>query len=325
MSFSDPLKQALGDMSQAVTIVDLEKIASSVESTIPEDAPHANGYPVHTKEATLLSAAYQVYRDGQLTPAMKAAVCVWGCESEAEEVASQILNRPTKEPKYAVDMDIAEIGPTRLFPYIDADSLKQAGEAFYKNRTKFGYQVRRKTASTLIAEASAYGVDYDDHVFAYLEKAAGYGLLDKEALDREVLVRQATMGARRPEDVATLAKIAALLDVDCADSLKTATQALADFDEGLNLTNRYGTPSLRLPEESISGVTATKLAADIQGKVELANGSVVTLTDIDWAKVAEFDPALAEEVAGDLEKAAEVLPTWPRPDADILVAMLGLE
>jgi hypothetical protein len=100
-------------------------------------------------------------------------------------------------------------------------------------------------------------------------------------------------------------------------------EAFDALDGEVGLKEAYG-KTLRLPEEDlyVNSVLTAKTAAE-QGIVKLMNGKAIKLDDVDWAKVAQVDPVLFKEAAGG-EKAAEVLPTWPRPDADLLVEMLDL-
>lgn len=334
---SDSSKHRLAVLAQAVTL-DLRKTAAAYEdgqtdtTGLPASAfadPIGRAYPVHTKEAALLSSAYFFADDpeGRANPetalALEKAASFWGIEEEFRSICSD-LSEKRQHPKYALDLEL-DGAVLRHFPWHDRQSLEKTAQDFVNNRENLPRQARLKTAQNLLAARAAEQAQFEPEVSQAIDRCCGFGLLDHEKAAEALLERSHLLRKQSEHQplIRKLAQVLQLLD-DQPDTLKIAVDAFSAFDEETGLARRYGR-GLALPEDQLAGPLLDKLAADQAGTVRLANGQTVRLADIDWSKVAEIDPALAEAVGGSTEKAAEVLPTWPRPDADLLIDMLGLQ
>ena len=293
--------------------------------------PIEREYPVHTKEAVLLSASY-FFGDNpddtgpqQVRESLEKAAEFWDVKDEFDGI-KQDLSAVRGQPKYALDMQIGG-AVLRHFPWHDKASLEKTAQDFYDNRLNLPYEARCKTAENLLAAQTETGASFSSNITEYIDRCCGFGLVDSHKA-AEALLERSHMLRKQSDKQDAIRKLASIVQelTECDDpaTTKTAVCAFAAFDEETGLARRYG-KGLELPENDIVGITVTKHAADTAGIVTLQNGRKIRVGDIDWGKVAEFDPDLADAVNGDLEKAAEVLPTWPRPDADALVAMLGLQ
>lgn len=282
-------------------------------------------FPLNTKEATILSAAYasrQHNQDPVIVERIRKAAGVWSCLDEVDSLMDEVKNRvPT--PKFAVDVNFTD-SQIQHFPFYDDDSFKTAADKFYDNRSKFPRLVRKSAAESILTEATHLGVELSDHTLDFCEKSAGLGLFDKHQFNIQVLIRKHAATKGEAEKIAQLVEISGLLDENDKYAAEYASDALSAYDEETGYSSRYGVGA-QLPEEVVIGHALNKMAGLTDDYITLANGATVDVNDIDWQKVSEFDPELASEVGGDLQKAAEILPTWPRPDADTLVEMLGLE
>lgn len=335
---SDFSKRRLVVLSQAVSTVDLKKTAAAVDSEPAEELPacaYANPidleYPVHTKEAALLSASY-FFGDHpddtgpeDVRKSLEKAAEFWDVKEEFDGIKHD-LSAIRAQPKYALDMTVGG-AVLRHFPWHDKESLEKTAQDFYNNRNNLPYEARCKTAENLLAAQKEVKAQFNSDLVEYIDRCCGYGTIDFDKVGESLLERSHLL-RKQAEHQGAIKKLAHIVqELKCLTegaTTKTAVCALAAFDEETGLARRYG-KGLELPEDEIVGITVTKHAADSEGLVQLQNGNKVRLTDIDWSKVAEIDPDLADAVNGDLDKAAEVLPTWPRPDADALVAMLGLQ
>lgn len=334
---SDKSKAILHVLKQAVDSVDLEKTAQAVEqdlSGLPDTAfadQAQRQYPTHSREATLLSALYAKTAGSvpdRVQHALNAAVKVWGLEHEVKQASSQLADFKT-ETNFLVNIDVEKLGHISHYAFNDGPSLKHALVRFYNDRAKFPRVVREKTAKDALRFLHQHGVaDAPEHITEYLHKAANLGVPSIQKLCQAVLVRQADY-RRKPdlsEKVASLHEAVRHLEEmgDDPDTCKLAVDLISAFDEETGYASTYRTKTA-LPEEYIVDHTMDKIAEATTGLVTLSNGKTIQVGDIDWTKVSEFDPVLAAEVGGDSAKAAEILPTWPRPDADTLVEMLGLQ
>ena len=327
--YLDTSKSTFHLVKQAVASVDLEKTAASAEGGIeglPASAfgdPNGRVYPVHSPSDAELSVAYAAFdKNAGALEAIFRAGKIWGNEAGLRKIAAEI--KAYEVPvKHALDLSIGGVH-YELFPYTGAQDIKEAAESFYENRHKLPWAARSKTAGVLFEEILGLGgiepTGVSRHAFDYVTKAAGYGIADLESAETMLLQRQGHAGAH-----VGIAKVARILRIVQGDPAwdKVAMDAFDALDGEAGLKGSYG-GRLRLPEEDlyVNSVLTAKTAAEA-GIVTLTNGKAIMLADVDWDKVACIDPVLFTEAAGG-EKAAEVLPTWPRPDADLLVEMLGL-
>lgn len=334
--YSDTSKGTLGLAKQVVRSVDLEKVAAAAEPAcgdLPGSSfgdPITRSFPVHTAADTVLSATYAAMMNGKLASGVmeriKSASVIWGNKDVIEKVIDEIQNRRAPEVKYAMDMSISG-KHYQLFPFNDSTSMKEAAETFYASRAKLPWAAREKIARVLFEEILGAGgtevVPVEDLAFKYLCKAAGFGIPDMECAESMLLQR---MHRARGAHQESFQKVACILrEAEGSPEWdKFAMAAFDSLDSELALKQAYG-KSLRLPEEDlyVNSVLEIKTASD-EGLVTLMNGKVIKVADIDWQKVAMVDPVLHEETKGGTEKVAEILATWPRPDADLLMEMLGL-
>lgn len=333
--YSDTSRGTLGLAKQVVRSVDLEKVAAAAEpisGDLPGSSfgdPITRSFPVHTAADTVLSATYAAMANGSLAPGVmeriKSASVLWGNAEDVEKVISEIKVQKAPAIKFAMDLDVGG-KHYQLFPYNDAKSLKEAAETFYESRVKLPWSAREKVAAVLFEETLSHGgnevVGIPEGTFKYLCKAAGFGIPDMECA--ETMLLQRMNRAKGHQD--SFKKVAGILR-EAAGSPEWDKFAMAAFDaldSELAVKQAYGR-TLRLPEEDlyVDSVMDIKTASD-EGLVKLMNGKTIKVADIDWQKVAMVDPGLHEETKGGTEKVAEILATWPRPDADLLMEMLGI-
>ncbi len=324
-------------VKRAVKAVDLEKIAAETSQNhdgLPSSSfadQAARRFPICSPEDCILSAA-----EAFGTPKIAAAVTsrifgaakIFGVIDTVNKMAAEIMD--ATEPrgvKYALDIALGG-RQYRLFPFASTTSLKEASETFWKSRHKLPWAARQKAAGTLFEEIMGSGGNAEVGVtpvaFDYITKAAGFGLPSYEAADVMLMERRRRDVALAPSCI----KVAAILrsTSDFPDWDEYAMKAFDALDDEQGLKLAYGV-SLELPEEALYHDTVLNVkTASEDGLVHLMNGKTIRLSDLDWAKVAAVDPALYNEVKGvGFERASEILETWPRPDADVLIEMLSLQ
>lgn len=286
-------------------------------------------FACHTKEATLVNYAYFVdqrdsYSRNQRDVVQKRfdeKLAFWDITDAKADIEAAVTK--TASVKYAM-----EIQGDKLFGYQDAESLVKAASEFYANRHKFPYENRKTAARTLILEGEKLAARYPNDVVLFMNKAAGWALPSKEGI-LSVLHRRAY--DTQYKDTSALEKIAAaavdlvkdesgqVYDLEKVAAFMSAVDA---YDRLTKVARRYA--DYGVPEEYVfSDTDLTKTAAEMHSKVKLTNGSEITLSDSFFEKLSSADPDLAKSIMGNHEKAAEILPTLPRPDADYIIETCG--
>lgn len=329
-SHTDKSKFLIQGVSLRIGSNDFFKVASHVAesanaTSVTDFADRDNKlYPCHTKEATLVNFAYfteQISAYDKQTAAKIAdrfaeKIAFWNLEDAVEEVIDGI--RKTEPIKYAM-----EIGTEKLFPYADGASLVKAASAFCASKHKFPYASRTKTAKHLLKTASKLGVELSNDVVRYLEKAAGWAVAD---LDEMVAsVRRRAHDDRFKKHASALEQIAntlpyfesnteALFDTEKVASFISALEA---YDVATGRSRDYAFSGV--PEERIyADVNLEKVAEELKNTVRLTNGVTVTVDKELLSKIAAVDPQLGKDIGDSVEKAVDILPTLPKPDADYI-------
>lgn len=333
-NFSDNSRQVLHALDKAVGC-DLTKLAAACGDE-PDDLPNTafadivgRQYPIHTKEATLLSVAYAHHAQAEPWVQQKVAEATdfWGCAAEASRICKE-LDDYRQEPKYALDAEI-DGQHVQAWPFYDGATVKKAVDLFLGERAKLPFAHREKVAGVLLKAAKTYSANLDPEKRATLINTLGLGI-PNHTKAAEMLLSRSKAVRQQPawkEATSKLAQVVdAIEDVVDEDMGKLALDAFTAYDEETGLANRYATGGLTMPEDQLFPVSREKVAAAISGVVTLTNGMTVDVESLDWGKIAEVDPELYEACdKGNAKTAKEVLPTWPRGDIDILAEMVGLE
>ena len=210
----------------------------------------------------------------------------------------------------------------RKYAAYDADSTYTAAKSFYENRASYPFAWRNEAAQNLLAKAASYGVTLPEYVDQYLHKAACFGAADPDCLAEAIAIREDVTTAEFSEE---MNKVATVLDEMRQHSeLRTNMSFLKEAMTLIDTFDQMSNPTVPLIEEVISnGMTLPelqKVAADDSYTVKLINGREVDVRTIKKAALQVIDPNLASMEAGEL---ASVLPTLPRPDADLLTRLMA--
>lgn len=330
----DASHQVLHAINKA-TGIDLMKTAADCEDDVGELPAHSfadiaqRKFPIHTKEATILSAAYAAFHDVSqpIQDKLTKMAEFWNCADEVSSLRQDIADfRPPE--KWALDTEI-DGQPVRAFRYTSGASLKTAAQAFYDQRGRLPLAARREAARHLMKAASDMQVKLAEGVDSYLFNVLGIGIPSPDATRQLLMSRKHAMkkvsADKWEADFQKLASaVEEQLESITSDSGQALVEKFADFDERHGLAARYA-GQMELAEDRIFPHPYPKLAGKTAGVVQLQNGMVVNVGAIDWQKVSEVDPELyAACDGGDPKTAAEVLPTWPRADIEALADMESL-
>ena len=253
----------------------------------------------------------QLARFWQIGEDVKTAQEAW----EADQVPGQI-----PEEAYALSQEL-DGRKVRKYAAVDAQSTLEAADAFYENRWRYPYGWRKQAAANLLIKAASYEVELPEGVARYLHQAVGLGLPSEESIEGAVMARYRAAG-----HLAGFEKLASALHTIAVNPelrvdrevVKVALQAMEDFD--LQVT--YRDPSQRLLPETILDVLDDDLvkcaSTMVSDHAELTNGQTVKISELAQDVLAAVSPELA---GMSHEELRDVLPTLPRPDADLLIRL----
>jgi len=297
--------------------------------TLPVSSFADNGrrWPCHTKEATLVSAAYIADEGEKVEPDTVANLCkfaeMWGVDDQVRAVLMKVgFHNHLKSA--AADATIFALNeefdgqPVQRFPVDTPELTKLSADRFYADRSKYPYDWRQKTAEALLERVRHAKVAswLHEDVLTYLEKAAGEGLGSTSSLWRELAQRHCL--AKHQAGLDKLAEAVEGLQGLSESGLlqpehvKLACQAFHVFD-----TNARIHDMVRLPEEALiaDDHTMTKVAAERSNWVKLANGRHIDLRTISQEKLAAAAPKLAGKSIDELRT---ILPTLPAAAAEVI-------
>jgi hypothetical protein len=108
-------------------------------------------------------------------------------------------------------------------------------------------------------------------------------------------------------------------------------QTVEDFDKATGLFGQYG-PGFPRPEDVLFELTREKMASAAKEHTSTVTGNVYRLADLERVKVADVKEMMGEDFAKELtsdglrldsEKAAAIVPTLPRGDAELFDRLMS--
>ena len=291
-------------------------------------------FPVHTKAATWLSAAFAAYNTDkapkeELDPVkanIRKAASYWRLEDDVEHLFATTKIASSAAVVHALEYTQDGV-LKRAFPMRNAQEVRAAANVLRQFHNKLAFDIRQQAATRILEQAVTYCVDGLDN--DYLAKQAGYGHATADWISEQWHKRAVFVRSTHPEIADQLELLAQSVKTNGSDArdmnvrLKMAS-VMDNIDETHKLQDLYGT-ELQSPEETMFHVTY-KAASELSGDlVPLATGDTFTKTAL--AKVTAavlsdwFGQDMLDEVADplfdniDLEKLASVVRTLPRNDA----------
>lgn len=311
----------LSDVLRATGVPDFVKTAS-----VSDDADPGADYS--TRESTFLTYARALWKGAsaeQVSEAFDHAK-FWDilphCESFRTKLAQ--LRQPWNlaDDAFCMLQKTASGDKLRKYAAFDPSSTRMAAIGFYDNRANYPFAWRHETARNILSKAAAYNIPLPDYVDTYLHKAACFGAASPESLQEALLIREQVCPNEHAEDFQKVAVVLEQMIETPAlranmDFLKEAMATVDAFDQEAN-------PTVPLIEEvigdSLTLPNLQKTAAEDKLTISLINGHELDVRTLTKEALAAVDPNLA---AMDHNELANVLPTLPKPDAELLTRLVA--
>lgn len=307
-------------------------------------------FPVHTKAATEVSYRYFLDSKHQLDPKVASMIddrfqvmgrC-WNIEADLralrEKHAQLNIVPPPADEDYLLLYKTAE-SVERHYPLTGGPATKAAAAWFLAHRDHFPFADRRQMAEKLLDKAARYAVALTGEQREALEKQAGHGICDAPKTVTAIHNRLRAANAKLvPQPVyAGLQKVAAEFQRRpelAADpgTLVMLCETIDTFDKLAELKGQYG-ELLPRPEDAVFAVTLDAMRETVKSACTLTTGHVFNQQQFAKLSVQELRDSYGANLASavcdalgqqvDPVKLAEVAPTLPRGDANLLVRMLA--
>lgn len=299
--------------------------------------PSNRSFPCHTKVATWLSCLYFWGQPTEkiasscpkeaIADRLTKAANYWGILPDVQRLQDAIRTKSASPQRQLTDDDYAlavDYGKERIrrFPLVNTYSIKQAAANLYRFRTHYPYAWRKKASIKILEKAMQDKVNLELPHLDYLLKAASVYPADNTQVAQRLVARSYLFPTEIRDRMRKAAEV-----LKQSDKLK-----LTDLCELLDAADRHYKKfaeynrGLALPEEvCFKGVEAKVAMAPTT--VELTTGAVFALDEIKKAGIEPFTvlnddylKAVAANDQGDLDmlKIADVLPTIPKDDAQVL-------
>lgn len=276
----------------------------------------------------------EAHRDGapeEIQSKIAACAKVWGIEADVKGALAKIAASTAQLGEEQLpDADFAlcqehKGSKIRKFAAVDAETTVDAAIAFHDNRAKYPLAWRKQAAVNLLARAQSFDALLPEYVNEYLHKAAGFAVATQASVD-QILIERANRSSYVGDEAS--AKLASILG-DLAenedlrhnvDRVNEVVELIDNYDRSMKLAQFYG-HGVSLPEEllAITEPKLAKLAGQERNFVRLVNGHTVDIRHLDGDTLDTVSDGLAKLSHA---KLADILPTLPKPEADLLVQLM---
>jgi hypothetical protein len=215
----------------------------------------------------------------------------------------------------------------------NAVETRKAAEFLVKHRDTFPFDHRKELAERILEKVAEYGVNVGS-ISQELEKQAGLGYCTStDACD--LIASRVHVSRKGPgplsTDQAEMLKLAQLIQnkpsaIRDQDIRVKVARIVDAFDRQHALVSAVKDGKLSRPEDIIFGVTREKLASAVSDHTGTITGNLYKLADVEKLSMRVVSDVLGADIADAMsangislsgEKAAEVIPTLPRNDAEL--------
>lgn len=300
-------------------------------------------FPCHTKAATWMSTLFYADQRNSVEPAT-AALIEQNLTKSAEywqilPDVRALLTKVAEDSKLGLtklaDSDFALVWTAggvkeRHYPLRNATEVKTAATWFNQHRDEFNFDDKHLMATRILEKAAEFGCRLDDREI--LERLAGFGYCAAEAAAQAWEKRANLLRSTLPDYAAEAVKLASTIRTatfEARDQGRRVKMAnlMEQFDQQTGLCKLYG-QGLERPEDVLFQITEKTASDFLRDHVVTTNGAVYEKTALERLDIDTVRQWLGEDTADafggfslDVEKMAEILPTLPRPDAEMFEKM----
>ena len=309
--------------------------------------PVRRKFPCHTKVATWLSTAFFLDEKHKLPEdearyvrdQIEKAANYHGIAMEFHELCADFEKRSTPrdipDEQFGLVYEIDGIGKRRLFPAHTKEACLKSMEMLYTQADKFPLIARRHAARNLIKCSTALNITANtSDISEWIEKAAGYGMSSPKEVGEGFAQRVYMLGERHNDIREKLAEMA--VETGAVDKLSHAQLEKAAFildavDRDTGIFSQYPN-GLDMPEEVCFNTTEKQAEDSLFENIQLTNGHYVSRSSLHGLPLEKISKAFGDDFLNsvlatdgmtvDFEKFAEILPTLPRGDADLIEKLM---
>ena len=305
--------------------------------------PRNRNFPCHTKAATWMSALFFGDVRKRLDPEVAETVATkllktagyWKISPEVTELWEKMAQDEAQGQPRLADSDFAFVWQAgdqkeRHYPLRNPTEVKMASHWFGEHHDQFNFADKHTVARKILVKASQMGAVVDNQEL--LDRCAGFGYCSSEDAAKAWDKRAHLLQSSHPDYSNEAVKVAASLrsaTFEARDQGKRIKMAglMGQFDQQTHL-NRLYDDGLERPEDVLFQITEKVASEFLQNNVTTTTGAIyekMALERLDIETVRSWlGDDLAEACGGismDVEKLAEILPTLPRPDAEMFERM----
>jgi len=333
-AFGDPSCRGFMRIAASVAVPGFVKEASAeagdvryYSSDIFGD-PARRKYPLNNRANTWLSREYfgqdrHMYDQGvagAIGGRIEKAASYWGLEP------SKRLETPEGEYHTVRGMQGEEtVLETKV---ADQGHYKAAAEYLVASKASLTYDIRRSFARGLLAAPAHMRAELPAATQAYLEKAAGFGMGTRPAVNKAIMARVANVHTAYPELSAMLVKAAqALRGTPVTPQVLHKVAGMLDIVDRSTQLHRYYDKGHTTPEEAVYTILSKDAETVKAEAVRLATGDLISKSALLNRKEAVdrfFEEYMGEVPYSSGDEMVAVVGTLPRQDASALMDSVGL-
>ena len=292
-------------------------------------------FPLHTKSAAWLSAAFFFEKQASLSRITATAVEArlleaadyWGIAPQVQGLKKRAAELARDDLAKLADEDFCWVqGRERHLPLRNALEVKAAAEYIAKYRDEFTFPDRQQMARKVLQKAARFGAALGDHD-EFLERTAGFGGCSAAQAAKLVNDRATMARSKDPQLAAELEKMAKLIMADPQKSrrptsLSKVAAVIDQFDRMMHI--REYSPAIPRAEDVLFVVTRKTAAALAEQHLRTTTGSVYDRDDMARLRTRQVREYLGDDLAGAVDgdgihvdgtKLAEIVATLPLGDA----------
>jgi hypothetical protein len=298
---------------------------------------HDKTYPCHSKSATFASCLYFYAQrangekwashmpETKVEARLTKAANFFGVMPDVLrlkkniEVKTASPDRPLSDSDYALVVQYGD-ETIRRFPTVSKAATVKSAEALHRDRAHYPYSWRKQAAVHILKAAMEQGASIESDHMNFLVKSTGMYKAASKDIAEELVARSFVYDGEVRNQMHKAADRVAAGNCD----LHALCELVDEIDREADHHMKYAR-GLLTPEEVFFSVPVIKIANADQ--VTLTTGNRYHLEDIKQAGLEPFTAigdAYVREVAAndlgdlDLAKVAQILPTLPRDDAQML-------